>query len=235
MDPTRATADAFEKLDRVGDSSSERVLHTIVERVLEVVPECVGLSLTLIEDAITLTMISSDLDVAQLDAMQYLGGGPCVEAVHLNTTVKVPDLDALDEDQWSLFARAGAAHGVRSTLSLSISDGEHVVGGINLYAGAPEAFDGHIDQLAAALHADAASAVRDSDLTFATRRTAEDAPEILAAEADIQTAAGILVTSARLEPETARTTLLDAAAKAGLPVRELARTIIAMHARPEVP
>ena len=142
MEPLPPTVEAFEKLDRVGFPDAAAVLQRLGRRALAEVPECVGLSLTLVEDGITLTLVSSSLDVAQIDAMQYLDGGPCVAAVDDGLTVETHDLGLLDEDRWSLFSRSSAAAGVQSTLSLSISDGRSVVGGINLYAGVPNAFEG---------------------------------------------------------------------------------------------
>src|SRR6476659_3120402 len=106
MEPLPPTVEAFEKLDRVGFPDAAAVMQRLGRRALAEVPECVGLSLTLIEDGITLTLVSSSLDVAP-------------------------------------FSRSSSAVGVQSTLSLSISDGRSIVGGINLYAGVPNAFDGH--------------------------------------------------------------------------------------------
>ena len=65
MEPLPATIEAFEKLDRVGFPDAEAVLQRLGRRALAEVPECVGLSLTLVEDGITLTLVSSSLDVAR--------------------------------------------------------------------------------------------------------------------------------------------------------------------------
>ena len=92
MEPLPPTVEAFEKLDRVGLPDAAAVLQRLGRRALAEVPECVGLSLTLVEDGITLTLVSSSLDVAQIDAMQYLDGGPCVEAVGDGLTVETHDL-----------------------------------------------------------------------------------------------------------------------------------------------
>lgn len=229
MEPLPPTAEAFEKLDRVGFSDAESVLKRLGRRALAEVPECVGLSLTLVEDGITLTLVSSSLDVAQMDAMQYLDGGPCVEAVGDGLTVETHDLDLLDEDRWSLFSRSSAAAGVRSTLSLSISDGRSIVGGINLYAGVPNAFEGHVDALASTFHADALSAVTDADLAFSTRLSAAAAPEILAARADVQVAVGMIAAQRGLDLDGAESQLIEAAAQAGIPLQQVARAVIAAH------
>jgi len=229
MQPLPPTVEAFEKLDRVGLPDAAAVLQRLGRRALAEVPECVGLSLTLVEDGITLTLVSSSLDVAQIDAMQYLDGGPCVAPVGDARTVQTHDLGLLDEDRWSLFSRSSAAAGVQSTLSLSISDGRSVVGGINLYAGVPNAFEGHVDALASAFHADALSAVKDADLAFSTRRAAAAAPQILAARADVQVAVGMIAAQHGVDFDGAESQLLEAAAQAGIPIQHVARAVIAAH------
>jgi len=229
MQPLPPTVEAFEKLDRVGLPDAAAVLQRLGRRALAEVPECVGLSLTLVEDGITLTLVSSSLDVAQIDAMQYLDGGPCVAPVGDARTVQTHDLGLLDEDRWSLFSRSSAAAGVQSTLSLSISHGHSVVGGINLYAGVPNAFEGHVDALASAFHADALSAVKDADLAFSTRRAAAAAPQILAARADVQVAVGMIAAQHGVDFDGAESQLLEAAAQAGVPIQHVARAVIAAH------
>ena len=63
--------------------------------------------------------------------------------------VVVKDLDALDEQQWLLYARTSAAAGVATSLSLPLRQNGQVTGSVNLYASAPNAFEGHHDELAA--------------------------------------------------------------------------------------
>ena len=80
MEPIPPTREAIEKLERLGDTDVEQILRRLGERVVNEVPTCMGLSLTLVDDNVTLTLVASDPDTSQLDAMQYLDGGPCVEA-----------------------------------------------------------------------------------------------------------------------------------------------------------
>ena len=161
--------------------------------------------------------------------MQYLDGGPCVAAVDDGLTVETDDLGLLDEDRWSLFSRSSAATGVQSTLSLSISDGRSIVGGINLYAGVPNAFEGHVDALASTFHADALSAVKDADLAFSTRLSAAAAPQILAARADVQVAVGMIAAQHGVDLDGAEAQLIEAAAQAGIPLHQVARAVIVAH------
>jgi hypothetical protein len=67
-----------------------------------------------------------------------------------------------------------------------------VVGGINLYASEPDAFSGHHDALADALGASAGGAVADGDLSFLTRRMAQQAPTLSRENRDVEVAVGLL-------------------------------------------
>lgn len=229
MEPIPPTREAIEKLERLGDTEVERILRRLGERVVTAVPTCVGLSLTLVDDNVTLTLVASDPDASELDAMQYLDGGPCVEATTATRLVEINEADLLDEERWSLFARASAAQGVQSSLSMPIIDQGRAVGGINLYASTRDAFRGHHDELARIVGAHAPAAVIDADLSFSTRLRAAAAPGVLAAQADIDTAVGYIAASQGVDAETALERLHDAAARSGSTDREVARTVIRVH------
>ena len=119
--------------------------------------------------AATFTLVASDSEIATLDAAQYLDGGPCVEVGEGDPDIEQFSAgDPLDEDRWHLFAAATAAHGVASTLSLPVYAKGKLIGGVNLYAAAPDAFAGRIHQLAAMVGAAPTQAIRDADLSFST-------------------------------------------------------------------
>jgi hypothetical protein len=193
-----------------------------------VVPDLVGLSLSVVQDGVTLTLVAPNEVLAALDATQYLDGGPCVEAVeHPQAPIEADMADPLDEDRWSLFASASAATGVASTLSMSTVDtAGQVTGGINLYAATRHAFDGRHEILAATLGASANGIVTDADLGFATRERARAAPAVLLAQADIETAVGLLAAYYAVGIEEAHRRLLEAARQAGVDPSVVARVLI---------
>jgi AmiR/NasT family two-component response regulator len=104
-----------------------------------------------------------------------------------------------------------------------------VVGGINLYAATPDAFAGHHDQLADALGASARSAVADADLSFVTRRTAEQAPTLMRDSRDVEIAVGLLAARYGESIEEAQERLRTAADRATVPMATVARVLVALH------
>src|SRR4051812_7228736 len=197
-------------------------------RVGEVVPETVGLSLGLVEDGLTFTLVASNQTIAGLDAAQYVDGGPCVAAAHQQEAVAWTVDDPLDETHWQLFAEASASAGVASTLSLPIMRNDRVVGGVNIYASAADAFAGHQGELAEVCGAWAPGAVTNADLSFSTRLAAAQAPEQLRGQDSVDQALGIISTAQRIDITAATERLREAAARAGISEAQAARAIIGL-------
>lgn len=191
------------------------------------VPDCVGLSLASVEHGVTFTLVATSGEIAALDGVQYTFGGPCVGAAHTDEVLEYKrDGTALDERDWQEFARATAASGIASTLSLPILDGERVIGTVNLYAAFHDAFTGRHNALAVIFDAWAPGAVTNADLSFATREAARHAPEKLRDDSRIQMAVGLIAFRADLPFDEAHHLLTEAARRAGIAAADLAEVII---------
>jgi hypothetical protein len=229
MEPIPETRAALEEYLELDDSDLGRTLAEMAAATSRIVPECIGLSLTLMREDLTFTLVASDEQMAVIDAAQYLDGGPCVRDDADPAVREVTVDEALDEGQWTLFARTSAARGVASSLSLALVEQDAVVGGINLYAATPDAFAGHHDQLADALGASARSAVADADLSFVTRRTAEQAPTLMRDSRDVEIAVGLLAARYGESIKEAQERLRSAADRATVPMATVARVLVALH------
>jgi GAF domain-containing protein len=229
MEPTPETSEALRALERYGDDAVSQELGSLGRSAREVIPELVGLSLCLVEEALTFTLVA-EAELSRVDAMQYLEDGPCVTAVREGRVVPFTVDDVLDEDRWALFARASAAAGVRSSLSLPVIHDDVTVAGINLYASAPQAFEGHHDELAAALGGWSPGAVANADLPFRTRLEAAAAPVRIHEQDVVAQAVGALAGTRHVTPATALVLLQNAASRAGLTVYQVAQTFVdVMH------
>ena len=228
MEPIPETLEAIKELTKYGDTEVATELHLMGSRVHDLVPETVGLSLGLVEDGLTFTLVASSVKIAALDAAQYVGGGPCVTAAAEQHVTRWNDGDPLDEDRWRMFARAGAAAGVASTLSLPIMRNGRVVAGVNLYASTPDAFDGHHEELADLCGAWAPGVVANADLSFSTRLAAAQAPEQLRNQHVVDQALGIISTAQHIDVAAAVERLREAAARAGISETQAAEAIIGL-------
>jgi GAF domain-containing protein len=199
------------------------------EQVQALVPQCLGVSVASNADQVTFTLVATAKEIALLDAVQYVAGGPCVAAVDAERVLAYEHDELFDEDDWLLFAHATAAGLVASTLSLPIIASGHVVGSVNLYASTPHAFDGLHQDLARIFDAWAPGAVTNADLSFETRGVAEHAPELLRADVDLAIASSFIANQDQLSVEDGRQRLRDAARRAGVSEAQLAHTIIELQ------
>jgi len=204
-------------------------LRGVSERVQELVPDCIGMSVALIEDNIVLTLVATKAEIAVLDAMQYLADGPCVRGAEVGEVVELNGNELLDEERWRIFARASAASAVASTLTLPIMSGGKVVGSVNLYAGSAQAFTGLHEELARMLDAWAPGAVTNADLSWSTRERAQDMPRQLRERARFDTAVGLLAAREEVTIEEAGDRLLDAARRAGVSLSRIVQAVIAHY------
>ncbi|MDQ1621359.1 MAG: hypothetical protein QOE19_3928 [Actinomycetota bacterium] len=225
------------QLDRLsallGEGTDVRAyLHSVAQVAQALVPSCVGVSITIMVDKDPYTVTATTPATAELDAVQNVDGGPCLDALDRGREISVPDL--LDEQRWQLFGQAAAARGVRATLSFPIRDIDDVVaGGVNMYASDPNAFAGNLRLIEVGLAADLSEVVTNADLSFLTRDDARQLPQRLDAKEKIDTAVGMLMELRGWSADAARTRLTKAAQLADVPKDKVADVLAALT--PEIP
>lgn len=228
LNPVPETREAFDWLGTFGDDHVEKSFMRMSRRVREIAPDCVAMSLSVLEGDLTFTVQTDRPGASLLDAVQYLDGGPCLEAMEAQELEATADLP-LDEGRWQMFARAEAMVGISSTLSLPIVEGGHVVGGVNLYGATSDAFDGNHEELAHACGAWSAGAVTNADLGFRSRVRAAATPGRLWDSGDVNLAAGVVAEKSGWDVGEAGRRIVTAASQAGVSEAEFARFILQAH------
>lgn len=227
MEPLPETVTVLEMLrsGQPGEGSElGRDLQAMADRVVEAVPDCMGLSITYREHDLTFTYLRTGETVSVLDAVQYLSSGPCEVSSRTGEEFAIGDL--LDEDRWQLFAQASASLGVRSSLSFPLRSGDQVIGSVNFYATTPDAFPSGAQPLARLFGAWVEDAVRNADLSMATMQKARQAPGVLHDRDIVDQATGVLAAQHKITMDEALDRLTDAATRAGTTVVQVARTVV---------
>ncbi|HYO38741.1 MAG TPA: GAF domain-containing protein [Nocardioidaceae bacterium] len=226
MEPIEETRAALDLLTTQGDPEVGIALLRMGRMARQVAPACVGLSLGLLDEELTFTLVASSEEIAAFDAMQYLDGGPCVDGAHDGKRVEV-DIDdiAQQEEEWLMYAQATAAAGIRSSLTLPVVRSGRVIGTVNLYGATADAFTGRQDELAEALGVAAGAAITNADLTFATRLDAVEAPQRILDQDDVDIALGMIARSQNVDIPVAQERLRQAAARAGITEGQAARAV----------
>lgn len=229
MQPLPETTAALAALSVATDYSDDALVEEFgraAATTRRIAPQCVGLTLTFVQDGVSFTWVSTDLGAASLDAIQYLDGGPCVHAVENGDVVVDSDDNPISERAWQTFAAATARAGVSSTLSIPLVSDGRVYGGLNLYGSTPRAFDGHHEELAALYGGFAGGAVTNADLSFATMARARTAPRILADTHSSNVAVGMIMAAHGVTEAAARQRLSEVAARAGVSQGRVAEILL---------
>ncbi|PKH40633.1 hypothetical protein SAMN05192575_105285 [Nocardioides alpinus] len=199
----------------------EGLLRVIEGWAVKAVPECVALSVTLLDEDLTFTLVDADSTAER--STPYPSGAS--EPVYGESGAAY----ALDESGWADMARERAFAGIASTVCLPVVEQGRAVLNIDLYASTAHAFRDRVDGLVAALGAWQAGAVTNADLGFDTLRRAEAAPERLREQRLFDVAVGLVAARVGVTTEDALDLLAAASEIAGLPqaqVALVARTLL---------
>jgi GAF domain-containing protein len=137
----------------------ESTLKAITATAITVVPKAEECSISYVmgRSKVEPRASTSDLPGA-IDALQErLGQGPCLDAVWEQQVVRVDDVAA--DARWPEFARQASELGVGSMMCFQLFVQGDQLGGLNLYAGRPGAFDDESQDIGQMFAAHAAVAV----------------------------------------------------------------------------
>ena len=166
----RSDAAAVEAGERLQQDELVRGLQRMSDQVIQVVPDCVGMSVAFLRAGVSFTLVSTDSRIAMLDGIQYVDGGPCVDTLDSPGAYESsPQDDSTDERRWQRFAQSCAASAIGSTLTLTVRSRGEVTGSVNLYAASTDAFHDRHEALADVFRVWAPGAVTNADLALSTR------------------------------------------------------------------
>ncbi len=186
----------------------ETLLRVIEGWAVRAVPECVALSVTLLDEDLTFTLVD--------DATAGGARRTVEDATPAGAAESAEDAYALDERGWAAMARERAFSGIESTVCLPVVEHGRAVLNIDLYASTAHAFRDRIDGLVEALGAWQAGAVTNADLGFDTLRRAEAAPERLREQRLVDVAVGLVAARAGVTTDDALALLRQGATAAGI-------------------
>jgi GAF domain-containing protein len=168
----------------------------------DAIPGADGAGLTLIERSGPDTMVASADFVRAVDEVQYgIGEGPCLLAVASRETQRSGSLGG--ESRWPRFGPQAGRLGVHSALSLPLIFGERVVGALNVYGHAHNAFDEHSAALGERFSSPAAVTAAHALLLEESRRVTAQLEQALVNRAVIDQAMGIIMSRTGLNADEA--------------------------------
>jgi GAF domain-containing protein len=208
------------------DANLQAALRRVAVGGCRLLANCSSASMTLIEQGRPITVGSTD-DVAQvLDDAQYAAGqGPCLTAAHENRVVRIEDIGS--DDRWPGFAASAVANGVRSSLSIPIGvSGAKTVAGFNVYGDVIGGFSDADEQLCEAFAAQASIVVSNAQSYWAVFELSENLSKAMESRAVIEQAKGILMSTHRIDADTAFDLLRGRSQASNRKLRDVAADIV---------
>jgi hypothetical protein len=215
------------------------VLTRVAEYAVAAIPGADGAGLTLIEAGRSDTVVASAPFVAQVDAIQYgINEGPCITAASEGRTMRSGALSS--DRQWPRFGPRVGRLGVHSALSLPLMTAEGVLGAMNVYAHAPDAFDDRASRLGELFSVPAAIAVQNAQVLAHAKQLARQLETALTHRAVIDQAKGILISRIGCGPDEAFERLRQMSQSENQKLHTLAQRVVdeamrrarAQHTRP---
>jgi transcriptional regulator with GAF, ATPase, and Fis domain len=170
----------------------EDLLTRVATYAVQAIPGADGAGLTLLEEGRSDTIVATAAFVREIDDVQYgMGQGPCITAAQDGRTVRSGSLGA--DSRWPRFGGTIARLGVHSVMSLPLITPDGVVGAMNVYAHAKNAFDDRAAELGEFYAIPAAISVQNAQALAQTQRVASQLKSALETRAVVDRAVGIMM------------------------------------------
>jgi transcriptional regulator with GAF, ATPase, and Fis domain len=227
MDPR---AKALSELARfqVASTTVGDALHRIAEITLDAVPAADVAGMTVLgEDGRPTTAIYTDPRSPAIDEAQYREGtGPCLDAWRTKDVFRVDDIDTVTH-QYPGFSAACRDHGVFSTLSVPLVNGDASIGALNLYAHARAAFGTDDETLVQDLAGAAGVMLGNVSAYWAAFDLGYNLEQAMRSRAVIEQAKGILMArKAELTADEAFDLLRKASQRENVKLRVIAQRVV---------
>lgn len=200
-DDLRASLFGLSRL-AISGSVLEDTLTQIADFAVRAIPGADGAGLTLLEDDRPDVIVASADFVRQVDAIQYgIGEGPCISAAAEARTVRSGSLGG--DRGWPRFGPRVSRLGVHSVISLPLIASDAVLGAMNVYARAKDAFDDRATELGELFAVPAAVSVQNARALAQATRLASQLQTALTSRAVIDQALGIVMSRTGGTPQEA--------------------------------
>ena len=209
----------------------EDLLTRVASFAVRAIPGADGAGLTLIEPGRPDTVVTSDAFVRQVEDIQYGGikEGPCITAAATGKTVRSGSLSA--DRRWPRFGPRVGRLGVHSVLSLPLLTDDVVVGAMNVYAHAKDAFDDRAERIGQLFAVPAAIAVQNAQMLAQTQRLTANLQRAMVNRAVIDQAIGIIISRTGMTADEAFDRIRLRSQKEHIKVSAVAASIVDAAAR----
>ncbi|ORM35962.1 GAF and ANTAR domain-containing protein [Williamsia sp. 1135] len=208
-----------------GSLSLADALTAVADFAVRAIPGADGAGVTLLHEDRPDTVVASASFVREIDDIQYsIGQGPCISAAATASTVRSGSLGG--EARWPAFGPRVGRLGVHSVLSLPLITGDEVIGAMNVYAHAKDAFDERAAELGELFAVPAAVSVQNARALATAVLLSQRLEKALTNRAVIDQAIGILISRSGYSSSQAFDALRTISQQENRKLNEIARSIV---------
>lgn len=202
----------------------EQALAKVATLARRVIPGASEVSVTLITNEVPGTPTATSPLALAMDLVQYRAEhGPCLTAADEQSTVAV--CIATDK-MWPAFTELAKEVGVRSSLSVGLPVGPAVLGALNVYSTASDAFGDDARELAETFAGYTAVALANAHLYASTAQVARQLDAAMATRAVIEQAKGMIMLARKVSADEAFEILSTASQRQNRKLRAMAQMIV---------
>jgi GAF domain-containing protein len=209
---------------------AEQSLEKTLSQVLDLA--CSGFTsgdeggITLLDREGPRTAAATSEAARKVDDLQYSSedGGPCLDAYRQQRLLRIECTS--EEPRWPGFARAAAAAGIKSTMSVPLVVGGDGLGAINIYCRKAHGFTKTDEVLATSFASHASVALANARMYWRAQRLAGQLEEALATRGVIEQAKGILMAKRGCSAEEAFQLLVGMSQRAHIKLHDVASKLV---------
>ncbi|RVW07360.1 ANTAR domain-containing protein [Prescottella agglutinans] len=210
-------------LDDVGEL--ERVLQSLVESAVRIVPDADMGGVTILRDGEAETVAATDARVREIDSTQYdLDDGPCLRSAREQASQNV----SRDEvrRRWPELAEAAEGHGVGSFIASPLTFDDRVSGSFNLYSADDDGFRMLDESLLEAFTTAAMVALHQAQRYDGARRSVQQLEAALNSRASIDHAIGAVMALHGVGPQAAFDLIVKTSQQRNTKLRDVAQQLL---------
>lgn len=209
----------------LAEEDLDSTLRVVAEISVKAVDGCDCAGVTVVENERVRSTACTDPLCATIDADQYeTGEGPCVDAIRTNAVMHLDD--AAHDPRWPSFGPLAERHGISSVLGFPLEVPSGVLGALNLYGRADDAFDDHDEAIGHLLATHAAVVLANAKAYDEAFSRAANLEKALESRGVIERAKGILIEREKCSADVAFQMLVRASQALNRKLREVAEDVV---------
>ncbi|KOV78215.1 GAF and ANTAR domain-containing protein [Nocardia sp. NRRL S-836] len=229
LDEATTALEALREVFALAEPLAE-VLQRVADSAVQAFHDADGVTITVVGDDGVRTEAATDAGLTEVDEVQYAAErGPCLQAVHARAAVRA--VVGEHEETWPEFEAAAHLLGIRAYLAVPMlvtsTDGDRLLGSLNVYSGTAEAFDPFDESVMRLFTTAAGAAITNAQLWQETRTRVTQLETALFSRAEIDQAKGVLMALHGCTADEAFAMLVQRSQVENVKLREVVQTMLA--------